>query len=162
MEDGTRLTADILVLVRCNHPAKRPIPIAEILSGNGHEVTSPKGVNYALPFHNVCCRTRARVVDFFPHDLADFAVPCKQSEYDVLTDSSGSGGGSDTDDTHSGWPAPQDSEAAGPIRWEWRFCLLLEDGWAKPGSADGTDKDKLQVLVAQEDAEYLLKLTAEE
>ena len=39
--------------------------------------------------------------------------------------------------------------------WEWRFCLLLEDAVPGPGM------EKMKVYVANEDAEFLLKLDAE-
>lgn len=54
------------------------------------------------------------------------------------------------DDGH-GW--------GGQTRWEWRFYLLLEDAKSLP-TDNGGDR-RLRVLVADKDAEMLLKLNAE-
>ena len=154
---------DPSIPVRCNHPAMRPLPLSEILNRNGHDVTSPKGVRYVLPFHNVCSRARVRVVDFFPPDLANFAVARKMSEYDVLSDS-GSSDGNDGDGNSS---VQSSRGPTSTIRWEWRFCLLLEDGDRKATMTTTTSTKpgqvcRLKALVAHHDAEYLLKLDAEE
>ena len=156
---------DSSIQVRCNHLAMRPLPLSEILSQTGHDLTSPKGVRYVLPFHNVCCRARVRVVDFFPPDLADFAVARRMSEYDVLSDSGSSeSGDGDGDSSVQSFQRPTPT-----IRWEWRFCLLLEDGDPKATMSTKMTTTtrpsgvcRLKALVAHHDAEYLLKLDAEE
>ncbi|KAI9884705.1 MAG: hypothetical protein M1823_003523 [Watsoniomyces obsoletus] len=147
---GSELTRN----VRCTHPAMRTLPVAEIINGKGHETTSPGGVAYTLPFHNICCRARVRVVDFYPPNLADFAVPCRVSEYDVLSDAGNDSNDSDSEASSS--PAPDET---GSIRWEWRFCLLLED--AQINASNG-NHSRIKVFVSQNDADYLLGLEAED
>lgn len=111
-------------------------------------------MSYTLPFHNINSRTTVRVVDFFPPDLADFAVPCpKSSEYDILSDVEGDGS------EHESAPQSQSSNALDDERgWEWRFGLVLEDTMGPKSEM----KTTMEVYVASQDAEYLLKLDAEE
>lgn len=102
-----------------------------------------------LPFQNIKSRATVRVVEYFPPDIADFAVPCpRSSEYEDLSeygasDSSDPGCISQVDKNH---------------RWEWRFALVLED--AK--SSKHEERAKIKVYVADEDAVFLLQLDAEE
>ena len=104
-------------------------------------------------------RARVRVVDYFPADLADFAVACKVSEYDVLSDNDSSDSDAAPDEKRRQW---DDGHGwSGRTRWEWRFCLLLEDANAKGAVGDG-DTARLQALVADQDAVMLLKMDAEE
>ena len=51
-----------------------------------------------------------------------------------------------------------DSRRNTTFKWEWRFCLLLED--ANP-SMEKT-KDRMKVFVADDDAVFLLQMDAEE
>lgn len=46
-----------------------------------------------------------------------------------------------------------------PIRWEWRFCLLLESGSPPP---PGQHRERMKLFVSGYDAEYLLKMDAVE
>lgn len=140
----------------------QPLGIQAILDGPTREITTPAGVTYRLPFQNICCRASVRVVDFFPSKLVDFAVPCKESEYDVLSDCGGSDDGSQSDleenkrdwDRGHGWGGQE-------TRWEWRFCLLLEDSTASKKTSTAGENTRLQVLVAEEDAVMLLRMDAE-
>lgn len=88
-------------------------------------------------------------MDFFPPDIADFAVPCPPvSEYDVLSEYEGSDS-----------PGHQsDCQVDKTQRWEWRFALVLED--AK--EIKNGKKTQMKVYVADQDAVFLLKLDAEE
>ena len=149
--------------VSCQKPAVRPLPLAEILNGH-HERTSPMGISHILPFQNIRCRARVRVVDFFPPDLADFAVRERESEYELLSDSE-SGvdipeSGSSTDISSDEGEVPSSNRAA--VKWVWRFCLLLEDGHTAAGNAGSGEQSRIKVIVADADAEFLLRMTAEE
>ena len=111
-----------------------------------------------MPFQNINSRATVRVIDFFPPNLVDFAVPLpRASEYDILSEDEGSGSGSDqlsndVRDERSG----ADDDAR---RWEWRFALVLEDALdARHQGKRGT----VEVYVAGQDAEGLLNLEAEE
>ena len=143
--------------VRCNHPAVRPTPIPTILATDVHETTTPSGVTYHLPFQNICTRASVRVVDYFPPNLADFAVPCKISEYDVLSDNDSADSDVEVNENRRQWDDGHGSDEE-KIRWEWRFYLLLEDAKASP--KDGSDT-RLRALVVDKDAEMLLKMNAE-
>ncbi|PWY88990.1 telomere-binding alpha subunit central domain protein [Aspergillus heteromorphus CBS 117.55] len=108
-----------------------------ILSNKFHDNTSYDNVEYRLPFQNFCYRTTVRVVDFFPPRLEDFAVPQQanlDSDDEMILNSSNNF-----------------------IRWEWRFCLLVE---SVPPPPAGQIKEKMRLFVAGPDAEYLLKITA--
>jgi protection-of-telomeres protein 1 len=141
-------------LVKCSHHLITPRSVSSIISLENHTNKTPKGMSYTLPFHNINSRTTVRVVDFFPPDLADFAVPCpKSSEYDILSDVEGDGS------EHESAPQSQSSNALDDERgWEWRFGLVLEDTMGPKSEM----KTTMEVYVASQDAEYLLKLDAEE
>lgn len=87
--------------------------LEDILTNESHEYKTPEGVEYRLPFQNICYRSDIRVVDFFPPNLEDFAVP-EEPDNGRLAMSN-----SEELDTSSG---PKSF-----TRWEWRFCLLVEN-----------------------------------
>jgi hypothetical protein len=80
------------------------------------------------------------VVDYYPPNIADFSVP-------YIPESS-SAYSSDNEDNIT-------SETPG-IRWEWRFCLLVEDAQILPGQP----RERIKLFVSGSDAEFLLKLDA--
>jgi protection of telomeres protein 1 len=90
-------------------------------------------------------RTIVRVVDFFPPNIADFAVPYKPRRNSASPPSS-----SEDEDEDDITP-----ETRG-IKWEWRFCLLVEDDKVAPGQA----RDRIKLFVSGAEAEFLLKLDA--
>ena len=109
---------------------------------------------YNLPFQNINSRALVRIIDFFPPELADFAVPCaKPSEYDILSEleESEDGGGSEISSESN------NTEPVAERRWEWRFGFILEDALGPKNEAKAT----MEVYVVGEDAECLLKLDAE-
>ena len=128
--------------------------MSSITSLDKHINTPPKGAPYTLPFQNIKSRATVRVIDFFPPNLADFAVPRpKVSEYDVLSEDECSESGSDQQNDDS-----DNRSAAEDTEWEWRFGLVLEDAQG----ARHQKKATIQVYVVGQDAEGLLKLEAEE
>ena len=117
--------------------------------------TTPKGTSYSLPFQNIKSRAIVRIIDFFPSDLADFAVPCPESsEYDILSNREDSESENDSRDSNG----EAENEVGNGRRWEWRFGLVVEDAFGPKKEAKAT----MEVYVAGQDAEFLLKLDAEE
>ncbi|KAI9816899.1 MAG: hypothetical protein M1827_001544 [Pycnora praestabilis] len=136
--------------IRSNYLGKPTSSIIDILNSERREVTTSTGVKHVLPFQNACYRASVRVVDFYPSELEDFAVPCKINEYDALSDS---GNGSSDSEVNI--------ECRGDMRWEWRFYLLVEDDHTPKGIATGHNRERVKILVADHDAEMLLKMNAE-
>lgn len=122
--------------------------ISDILHNESHNNTTPDGVEYRLPFQNVRYRSRLRVVDFFPHSLEDFSVPYNK-EYDYLSDV-------ETDDEEG----ELGDDPSGSLKWEWRFCLLVEDGIPNTQHAKDQPKERIELLVSKSDAVFLLKMDA--
>ncbi|MCJ1377027.1 hypothetical protein MMC17_000117 [Xylographa soralifera] len=148
--------------VVCTHDSIPPRSLSSILSlEKTHAHITPNGTSCTLPFQNICSRAIVRVVDFFPHDLADFAVRYKISEFDNLSDNDDdkcdNSDGSASASTSSLSDFESDSSRKADFKWEWRFCLLLED--ANP-SMEKT-KDRMKVFVADNDAVFLLQMDAE-
>lgn len=130
-----------------SHPSIPTRPLSSILSLSSHASKSPKGTSLTLPFQNINSRAFVRVIDFFPKDIADFAVRCpRPSEFDILTDIDDD---NTTDDNSDG---SEDEE----MRWEWRFGLVLECAMTRRNE----EKARMKVYVADKDAEFLLKLDA--
>ena len=130
--------------------------MSSIISLDKHANTPPNGPTYILPFQNINSRATVRVIDFFPCNLVDFAVPRpKASEYAILSDDecSGSGSGSDQQSNDE-----NDRSEAEHAQWEWRFGLVLEDALR----ARQQEKATIEVYVSGPDAEGLLNLEAEE
>jgi hypothetical protein len=130
--------------------------IPDILRSSAHNIHTPNQVPHTVPFQNFNYRARVRVVDYFPHDLRDFSVSRKVTEYDLISDMNGS-------DVESDESGPEDfteglTEWAKRRVWEWRFYLLVEDLAAKPRHP--SNKERMKLLVAGPDAEHLLGIDA--
>ncbi|KAL8916755.1 MAG: hypothetical protein Q9172_006148 [Xanthocarpia lactea] len=156
--------------------SNQDIPTRSLASILNHETfTIPKGASFALPFHNIRSRAAVRVVDFYPRDIADFAVKKKpRSEYDVLSDYEGDSDSSDDDDDKPKLPPDTDEEDGGKddqsaqsdiddsdqekSNWEWRFTLVLEDASAPTNPRE--PNERMTLYVGDADAEFLLKLNA--
>lgn len=123
--------------------------ISDILHNESHNNKTPDGIEYRLPFQNVRYRSRLRVVDFFPHRLEDFAVAYKK-EIDHLSDA-------EIDNE-----AELVNELSGSVTWEWRFCLLVEDGIPTTQNSKSEPKERMELMVAKSDAEHLLCMNAVE
>ena len=156
-ENGPQATDDLpkpraLELNTNIHCANHLVPITplpSILSLDNHINKTPTGNEYTLPFQNLKYRTTARVIDYYPHDLADFAVPIRtQSEYAVLSDCS--------DSDSEGSLRSHDDEIQ---KWKWRFALILSDATSNT-SSKGETPASLRAYVSGPDAECLLKLDA--
>jgi hypothetical protein len=98
-----------------------------------------------LPFICAKYRSRVRVVDFKPDKLEDFAHALDDPSYN---------------DSQEDPPSSYDDLDLTPRRWEWAFCLLVEDA-LRPQN-DQERPERLRLLVAKDGAECLLKLDATE
>ncbi|KAI4195364.1 MAG: hypothetical protein LQ350_007233 [Teloschistes chrysophthalmus] len=166
--------------IRPTKPDLPTRPLSSILSLSTYATTTPDGIPYTLPFQNIKSRALVRIVDFHPPNLADFAVRKKPpSEYDILSDYSGSGSSSSSssnEDETSRPPTPlnnadeQESEPENEYttaglskKWEWRFALTVEDAACPPPSHSHQQQDgnsSTTVYVSDTDAVFLLKLDA--
>ncbi|KAH1298488.1 hypothetical protein KXV29_008547 [Aspergillus fumigatus] len=129
--------------VQASNPSIKCTSLADILDGEFHENISPNQIEYRIPFQNVCYRATVRVVDFFPPKLEDFAVP-EESDHKPRLDA-------EVDEIHNFHRADRS------IRWQWRFCLLVEN---VPPHPHGKSSQRMKLFVSGADAEYLLKLDA--
>ncbi|KZF26547.1 hypothetical protein L228DRAFT_272435 [Xylona heveae TC161] len=135
--------------VKANHPAYPVIPVSEIVEKDLYERTSPKGTNFKVPFLNAKCRACVRIVDFYPPKLEDFAIRVNPKEAHQKEPSF-----SDDEQGFHCSPIPESRS-----RWQWRFCLLLEDGRSSSSSSN-EEVDRLQLIVADMDAVFLLGMDA--
>ncbi|KAL3495762.1 hypothetical protein BJX62DRAFT_222402 [Aspergillus germanicus] len=124
-------------LYNCN---ARQISLYDILNNKSHNHKSPEGLEYRLPFQNLIYLSTVRVVDHYPHRLEDFAVLQEQRSL--------------------AYDKKRDPASARTIKkWEWRFCLLVED--VSP-PAPGQPKARTRLFVSDLDAQYLLNLSADD
>ncbi|EFR00421.1 telomere-binding alpha subunit central domain-containing protein [Nannizzia gypsea CBS 118893] len=131
--------------IRASNPAIPCRLIRDILDPDTHTFKGPDGVEFQLPFQNVRYRSSVRVVDFFPHNIEDFSV-----SYNV-----------DYALTNDGGDASDDSDPGARRWWEWRFCLLVEDGGPNvPHLPPGKTRERMPLLVYGSEAEFLLHIDA--
>jgi hypothetical protein len=88
------------------------------------------------PFMLAKFRAHVRVIDFYPPRLEDFSRSLADLGFNTCR-------------------APEDWSAK-PPQWEWAFYLLVED------ANHDQKKERMKLLVAGPEAEYLLRLTASE
>ncbi|KAG5291250.1 telomere-binding alpha subunit central domain-containing protein [Histoplasma capsulatum G186AR] len=136
--------------IRANDPSVPCRSISDILSNESHMNISPDGIKYRLPFQNLRYKASVRVVDFFPPNIEDFSV-----QYDVERAML-----SNTSDTEGSTSSIGDNETDSGKRWEWRFCLLVED--AGPGTHYNRSgpRERMKLYVGNNDAVFLLCLDA--
>ncbi len=120
--------------VRCGHEEVRIKSISEILDEEDerHSNVSPDGASYKLPFINVKYRARARIIDFVPRQLEDFAQPASASTSNPSQDES--------------MLIDYDSSP----RYQWSFSLRLECASKSDGPGE-----QLWVNVEHAEAQYL-------
>ncbi|PKY05522.1 telomere-binding alpha subunit central domain protein [Aspergillus campestris IBT 28561] len=123
--------------IQASHRHRPNRTIEAILDKDSHNNASPDAIEYRLPFQNLSYRTNVKVVDFFPPNLADFAVPEKAEN---------------TLDT-----SPSQTHGDRITNWEWRFCLLVEGAEPVPR---GTQREQMKLYVAGPDAVHFLQLDA--
>ncbi|KEF55515.1 uncharacterized protein A1O9_08265 [Exophiala aquamarina CBS 119918] len=130
--------------VRCqNHEDVRYKTIADILDPTTLQRTTPTGNGFCVPFQNCKYKSKVRVVDFFPDNVEDFAVPREEPESENNDPSELDG---------------SDSDAESKKKWVWRFFLLVEDAQHAPKASNRGDiaPVQMQLLVADTDGEFLL------
>jgi len=88
-------------------------------------------------------------VDFFPPKLEDFAAQYNP-EYAMLSDGEAHGSSDESDQ----------EPVIGSRKWEWRFCLLVEDGGPGVRQDAGQHKQRMKLYVADTDAVFLLCMDA--
>lgn len=140
----------IKLAVKYENECKPVSSIADILKPAVHS-TSIDGqeVSLQLPFVNASYRVIARVVDFKPPRLEDFALSRKITEYDALSDNEGTEFETDSDhDVMADFTAKR--------HWEWRFYLQIEDAVV----SDGQKKERVWVVVDNAAAQCLLNADA--
>ncbi|KAL8903995.1 MAG: hypothetical protein Q9207_003575, partial [Kuettlingeria erythrocarpa] len=131
---------------------------------------------YTLPFQNLKSRALVRIVDFFPPNIADFAVRKREkSEFDVLSECSADSSSSEDDQRRRPLPddteteeendaasqrADDDNNADHTPKWEWRFALVLEDASSSKPTSTTPPTERLTAYVTEADAVFLLKLDA--
>ncbi|KAK8249220.1 hypothetical protein IWZ00DRAFT_321210 [Phyllosticta capitalensis] len=123
-----------------------PTRLADIIDNAHYNYKTPRGVDFRLPFINAKFRTQVRVVDFHPPDLRDFSRSLSDPSYNNMP----------AGDTQSTTGGVHTGLTASPPRWEWAFYLLIEDATTQP--QNGKENVRIPLLVADKDAEYLLKL----
>ncbi|KMU76715.1 telomere-binding alpha subunit central domain containing protein [Coccidioides immitis RMSCC 3703] len=133
--------------VRSNYLATPTRTVEQILQNESHWNVGPGGIQYRMPFQNLKYRASVRVVDFFPPNLEDFAVPYNP-EYAMLRDTVD---GSDLSDS-------DEEPIIGQQIWEWRFCLLVEDGGPGIHHPPGQRRQRLKLFVTGPDAVFLLSI----
>ena len=146
--DDTNVESKSNTNVRCNSYEVPRKSIVDILDITSLERKTPQGSLYRLPFQNCKYKSHVRVVDFFPDNIADFAVP-RNTEMDLLSDE-------EDDEDLSSIDLTQDH--GDRIGWEWRFFLLVED--ARQPTAPGERPTQMELLVAETDGDFLLNMTA--
>jgi hypothetical protein len=119
------------------------------LENESHNNAAPGGVEYRLPFQNLRYRASVRVVDFFPPKLEDFAAQYNP-EYAMLSDGEHSMNDDESDE----------EPVIGSRIWEWRFCLLVEDGGPGVCQHAMQRKERMKLYVAGADAVFLLRMDA--
>ncbi|KAJ9633738.1 hypothetical protein H2204_006735 [Knufia peltigerae] len=134
--------------VRCNAYEVPRKSISDILDPDILLRKTLQGNSYHLPFQNCKYKLHVRVVDFYPDNIADFAVP-RNPDYDLLSDEE------DEEDLSS---MDLTQLSGDRLAWEWRFVLLVEDA-RQPASVNG-QPTRMEVLVAASDGEFLLNMSA--
>ncbi|PNH30688.1 hypothetical protein BJF96_g5896 [Verticillium dahliae] len=144
--------ADLNGYVRCANEDQPASNIKSLIKRVHYSTTSHgTAMDIQLPFTCLKYRVNARVIDFHPPRLLDFACSRKRSETDILSDCSSSS--SDMDEEDNG--VLNSSE----VVWEWRFALSLQEASAPGQQKDGTP-ETVWVFVDNGEAEHLTGLTA--
>ncbi|KAL4944152.1 hypothetical protein BDV06DRAFT_115083 [Aspergillus oleicola] len=146
-KDTSQTALNIKKRISVNENIKRRVPatvlpqtLEEIIHNPSHNNRSPDGIEYRLPFQNLCYLSTVRVVDFYPPQLEDFAV--LQEHRSVA------------------YNRNRDPDAAQSYKkWEWRFCLLVESSTPLPS---GQVKERVRLFVGDSEAEHLLSLSAKD
>ena len=147
--------------VKCENQNQPATTISDISQAVVHHTEAANGEAIALPlpFVNANYRTYARVIDFMPSQLEDFARPkVTPSEYGCLSDHEESESNSEDSDSGNAHVTLSGAFPATVKGWEWQFHLQLEE--AMTGSDEAQTPRKLWVVVDDQSAQMLLNLDA--
>ncbi|KAI9640219.1 hypothetical protein NHQ30_011457 [Ciborinia camelliae] len=136
-----------IVILHPPRPEKAVVPLSTILKRTPLS-SDPKYEGIYLPFENKKYKAIVRVVDYFPHNITDFAVGRKISDYDMLPDYSGD----EDDDPKEDMQSFREGKGFPDRKWEWRFALVVED--ANPDAS----RDRATLIVGNYDAQTLLNI----
>lgn len=139
------ITNNSIVAVFPARPKETVVPLSTILQRIPLD-SDPKYAGIYLPFENKNYKANLRVVDYFPQNIADFAVSRKISEYDMLPDHCDD----EDDDPEEDMQNYRDGKGFVERKWEWRFALVVEDANSDAPRARAT------VIVGNHDAVALL------
>lgn len=139
-------------IVRSNNLNKQAFTFRELFNKSVYSHLTPQGRQSIIPFLNRQFRVQSRVVDFYPHNVVDFAYGRSESEYDILSDHSRD------EDTEPEENINQSNGFGPSKKWEWRFSLLLEDGNCDFNRSDQNSRQ--WVLVDNLSAQMLLDMDA--
>ncbi|EFQ28133.1 telomere-binding alpha subunit central domain-containing protein [Colletotrichum graminicola M1.001] len=160
-QDVAPVDAGLNTQVIAEHPGQPITPVSDLLEPVKYETTHQGApLSFDLPFNCARYRINARVVDFYPNRLQDFARACKQrSEYEALSDYSGEESESEEEEeeeqgTLNGFASKGDQ------RWEWRFALHLQGVATVPENSKSRKDDSLWVVVTNLDAQLLTDMEA--
>lgn len=121
--------------VKCENPETKPRPLSSILEPVVYHTTiANEPVSLELPFTCSKDRTHARVVDFHPSSLEDFAVCRWRTDNDCLSDNSADDIDPDSDEDDEMIARRSSRRRV----WEWRFALKLEE--VQPAALARKDK----------------------
>jgi protection-of-telomeres protein 1 len=137
-------------VVRCSHPDYPVLSLEQILKPHSYILDPQADQEVILPFVNAKYKANVRVIGYFPHDLRDFAVGRRATEYDMLSDYSG-GEETDLEEDARLFKA---GKGFGQKKWEWRFAVEVEDASSK------TPKERMWLHVDNHAAQALLDLDA--
>ena len=111
----------------------------------------------SIPFVNMKFRLHVKVVDYWPRQIEDFSRSITDHIYNPMSGSLSEKSQSEAESDSS--ISIQSSPSSTAHNWEWAFYLLVEDVAIK-GTSSSTRPSKMPLLVAHDDAVYLLKLDA--
>lgn len=124
------------------------MPLSRILQRTSPISSDPKFAGINAPFENNTYKANLRVVDYLPHNIVDFAVGRKISEFDVLSDYSGD----EDDDPKEDMQSFHEGKGYVERKWEWFFSLVVED------ANQDASKERAILRVENYDAQMLLNL----
>lgn len=150
--------------IACENNEQSILRLSDVLRPVPYQTTiDNEPVTLDLPFTNVKLRIQARVVDFYPPNLRDFAIREKRGKHPEQKEYFGEGDESDEDGASSSSDSRIDSEQVDRVGyvWKWQFALKLEE--VSPSTSSKTKKKpaaSIWVVVDNQDAQLLTNLDA--
>lgn len=155
--DEPSFATNKLVVVKKSWADVGRLSVTDILA-NRPPIELDEGVSVSTPFTNSRYRSVVRVVDYYPHNLEDFTVGKRTSEFDCLSDA-------ETSSDEATPPSPRGplddhvTDWSGTWKWKWNFMIQVEDGNPKPATME--PKDRIWLSVNDDSGQHLLNLEPE-